>query len=359
MTLRFRLLFGYGYLVALVLVAAGSALLGFLQLSAGIGVVLEENVKSIGAAMRMIEALDGQHGGTLAALVEGRPPDAETAADDLAFRDALAVALANVTEEAEPDVLAAIERDYAAYRRACEELLAARPERPVGAYEAAAAPHYAAVRSGAFRLLDINHGAMVEADRRARRSALANGAWLGALVAVSLLSFGVLSRAIQRHILARLDHLRRGSEAVAEGETRRRLHDRADDELGRVAAAVNRLLDRLQQTAGRAGAEVRRERRLALALLASHGPGAAVFDTDGRLLAGEPAAATETRVREWLEAGGAREAVAGGHGAAAPVPRSAAPVALGGGLDASPLGAPAGGTVAWLVRPAVRASNRA
>ena len=138
MTLRFRLLFGYGYLVALVLVAAGSALLGFLQLSAGIGVVLEENVKSIGAAMRMIEALDGQHGGTLAALVEGRPPDAGTAADDRTFRDALAVALANVTEEAEPDVLAAIERDYAAYRRACEELLAARPERPVGAYEAAA-----------------------------------------------------------------------------------------------------------------------------------------------------------------------------------------------------------------------------
>ena len=352
MTLRLRLLLGYGYLVALVLVAAGSALLGFLQLSAGIGTVLEENVKSIAAAMRMIESLERQHGATLAALLEARPPDGEMAAQDEAFREALGVARANVTEEAEPEVLAAIARDYEAYRRACAELLATRPERPVGAYERSAAPSFAAVRRGVVRLLDVNHGAMVEADRAARRAALANGAWLGALVAVSLLSFGFLSRAIQRHILSRLDHLRRGSEAVAEGDTRRRLLDREEDELGRVAAAVDRLLDRLQQTEGRARAEVRRERRLALALLAGHGPGAAVFDLEGRLLAGEVGEEVEARVREWARGEQGARARAAGRGGAAPGAGAAAPVALGGGLEARPLRAPDGGTVGWLVRPA-------
>lgn len=351
MTLRLRLLLGYGYLVALVLVAAGSALLGFLQLSSGIGTVLEENVKSIGAAMRMIEALERLHGATVAELLEAEPPDADPAAEDEAFREALAVAAANVTEEEEPEILAALERDYEAYRRACAELLAAPPERPISAYERSASPHFRAVKRGLFRLLDVNHDAIIEADRRARQAALANGAWLGALVAVSLLSFVFLSRAIQRHILARLDHLRRGGEAVAQGDTRRRLLDHRDDELGRVAAAVDRLLDRLQQAEGRSSAEVRRERRLTLALLASHGPAVAVFDLDGRLLAGEPGEEAQRRVHEWARSeDGPRAREEAGDGAAA----RAEPVALGDGLEARPLRSPDGGLVGWLVRPATR-----
>jgi HAMP domain-containing protein len=354
MTLRFRLLLGYGYLVALVLVVAGSALLGFLQLSAGIGKVLEENVKSIAAAMRMIESLERQRGTLLAALLEAGPPDAEMAAEDEAFRAALGVASANVTEEPESEILASIERDYEAYQRASAELLAARPERPIAGYTQSAAAKFAAVRRDVVRLLDVNHGAMVEAERAARRAALANGAWIGALVAVSLLSFGFLSRAIQHQILLRLDQLRRGSEAMAEGDTRRRLLDREDDELGQVAAAVDRLLDRLQQTEGRAHVEVRRERRLALALLAGCAEGAAVFDTDGRLLAGEVGEEVAARVRQWArgeEAARAREADGG---SAAAGGEAAAPLALGGSLEARPLRAPDGGAIGWLVRPAGR-----
>lgn len=348
MTLRLRLLLGYGYLVALVLVAAGSALLGFLQLSSGIGTVLEENVKSIGAAMRMIEALERQHGATLAALLEGAPPGDELSEAVEEFREGLAVAVENVTEGDEPEILAGLERDYEAYRRACRELLAERPQGPAGAYERVASPHFREVKNGLFRLLDANHDAIIQADDRARQVALANGAWLGALVAVSLLSFVFLSRAIQSHILARLDHLRQGSEAVAEGDTRRRLLVRRDDELGRVAAAVDRLLDRLQQAEGRSRAEVRRERRLALGLLASHGPGAAVFDLDGRLLAGEPGEEVRRRVREWARSKDGRRAPAEtGGGADEP----AEPVTLGDGLGAWPVRAPGGGQVAWLVRP--------
>lgn len=347
MTLRLRLLLGYGYLVALVLLAAGSALLGFLQLSAGVGVVLEENVKSISAAMEMIEAIERQDSATLSALLEGRPRAEGMEGHEASFRDALAVALDNVTEDDEKGVLAAVDRDYSAYRQARDELLATPPASPVATYERTVAPRFEAVKRGLFRLLDINQRAMAETDRRAHQAALANGAWLGALVTAALISFVVLSRALQRHVLSRLEHLRQGSEAVAEGEVRRRLLDPEDDELGDVAGAVNRLLDRLQRAEARPPAETRRDRRLALALLAGHGPRAAIFDLDGRLLAGEPGEGAEAAMREWTAGEGSRAAAAAAAGAA-----GGAEVPIDGDLEARPLRSSTGHPIAWLVRPA-------
>lgn len=347
MTLRLRLLLGYGYLVGLVLVAAGSALFGFLQLSAGIGRVMEEHFDSATAAARMMEAVERQDSATLEALLETRPPGAEMAEHEKAFTDGLERALGHATEPEETEILRALDRDYQTYRRAREALLAVLPERPLIVYERDVAPRFLDVKLGLFRLLDVNQRAIADAERRARQTALANGAWLGALVAVSLISFVFLSRAMQRQILSRLEDLRRSSEAVAEGDVRRRLLDHADDELGQVASAVNRLLDRLQQTEGRAGAQVRAERRTALALLAGHGPGAAIFDLDGRVLAGEPDEATEVAVEGWVEEGKRRIERAGEPGA-----RGAAAVTaeLPGGLEVTLLRPPSGAPVGWLVR---------
>ncbi len=349
MTLRLRLLLGYGYLVGLVLVAAGSALFGFLQLSAGIGRMMEENFETLAAATRMMEAIERQDSATLEALLEAQPPGAEMTEHERAFADALERAFEVVTEPEEAEVLRALDRHYQAYRQAREALLAAPPERPLSVYEREVAPRFLDVKIGLFRLLDVNQRAIADAERRSRQTALANGAWLGALVAASLFSFVFLSRAMQRQILSRLEDLRCSSEAVAEGDTRRRLLDHADDELGQVASAVNRLLDRLQQTEGRAGAQVRAERRTSLALLASYGPGAAVFDLDGRLLAGEIDEATEDAVCDWAREEGKRRLERAGEPGAPGVGAVAAE--LPGGLTATLLRPPAGAPVGWLVRP--------
>lgn len=354
MTLRLRLLLGYGYLVVLVLLAAGSALFGFLQLSAGIGTVIEENFDSVTAASRMMEAIERQDSATLEALLESRPPGEEMAEHERAFVAALEQALEGISEGEETEILRQLDRDYQAYRRAREELLAAPPERPVASYEREVAPRFLDVKLGLFRLLDVNQRAIAEADRRARQAALANGAWLGALVAVSLISFVFLSRAMQHHILSRLEQLRSASEAVADGDTRRRLLDRADDELGQVAIAVNRLLDRLQETEGRVGAEVRAERRTALALLAGYGPDAAIFDLDGRLLAGEPDEASEVAVEDWAAEEGRRRIEEAGSPASDDGP---VVVELSGGLEARLLWPPAGPPVGWLVQPVAASGN--
>lgn len=196
MTLRLRLLLGYGYLVGLLLLATGSAMLGFFHLSESVDVILEENFNSITAAMRMLEALERQDSATLAALLEGRGEVPEMEAHEEAFLAALEAAEGNVTEEAERPLLERLRRDFMAYREARDRLLAAQPASPLRAYNTRVFPVFSTAKSQVFELLDLNHQAMVEADREARQAALQNGAWLGFLVAVALISLVFLSRAL-------------------------------------------------------------------------------------------------------------------------------------------------------------------
>jgi HAMP domain-containing protein len=310
MTLRLRLLLGYGYLVALLLVATGSAMLGFLHLSESVDVILEENFASITAAMSMLEALERQDSATLAALLEGRGEVPEMEAYEEAFLAALEAAEGNVTLEAEGPLLERLRRDFLAYREARDRLLAAPPASPLRAYNTRVFPVFSAAKAQLFELLDLNHQAMVEADREARRAALQNGAWLGFLVAVALISLVFLSRALQRRLLARLADLRRGMGAIAAGEHHRRLREDESDELGTIARHFNELLDQLQQVEARMRGRLSQERQAVLGLVRHVGGGAAVYDLSGRLLAGgeeEPfGGRLPDALMDWIDEEGSR-----------------------------------------------------
>lgn len=300
MTLRARLLLGYGYLVGLLLVAVGSATLGFFHLSAGIEVVLEDNFRSIQAAMTMIETLERQDSATLAALIEGRTETRDMELHEEAFREAVAEAADNVTEDEEPGVLAAIREEFAAYRAARDRLLAARLERPLAAYNREVFPRFAAVKSHVLRLLAINQEAMIRTDREVREAAVQSGTWLGFLAVVALLSFVFLSRMMQSRILGRLDRLRDGIAAVAAGR-RRRLREEGEDELALIARNVNRLLDRYDELKGRSQGRLAQERRLVLGLLGASKEAEALFSLSGELLAGGlEDRELEGRVVEWI-----------------------------------------------------------
>lgn len=304
MTLRVRLLLGYGYLVALLLLTAGSATLGFLTLSAGIDTILEENFRSISASTRMVESLERQDSATLAALLDpaaDRRP-LERFAEE--FEAGLAEALANITEEQEEEILRQIGDQYAAYRAAREVLLAEAHERPLVAYEAQVAPTFNRVKESVFRLLNVNHQAMIEADQAARRTAVRSGAWLGFLVTVALLSLIFLSRAMQRHILSRLADLSEMSAAVARGDTRRRLLIEGDDELADLARHFNSSLDRHAELGAQMAGKISQEKQLALGLLDALQRPAVILGLDGRNLARsrhDLPAAWRRAVEEWVE----------------------------------------------------------
>jgi HAMP domain-containing protein len=316
MTLRVRLLLGYGYLIGLLLLTAVSALLGFLRLSESVDVVLEDNYATIRASLDMLEALERQDSATLAALLEG---DAETgmAAHEEGFMEALGRAEGNVTEEAERPALTALRELFSVYRGERQALIAERPERPLRDYNERVFPAFQEVKHKVLQVLEINQQAMIEADRRAKATAVQNGAWLGFLVAVALVSLVFLSRALQRGLLARLDALRRGMAAIAGGDARRRLRADGQDELGRLGRHFNDLLDRLQATEARYQGRLAQERRALLGLVeALGGDGVAVYDASGRLLASGGASGSEppVAVGRWIGERGGEDGEAEGGG---------------------------------------------
>jgi len=309
MRLRNRLILGYAYLVALLLVAAGSAMIGFFNLSAGIDTILKENVRSIQASTRMLAALERQDSASLAELLGGTPRLAEMQKYERDFDQALVDAEENITEAEETEVLENIRNLYETYRSLRGSVMRSEPGRPLGGYGEEVLPAFNDVRAEVLKLLDVNHAAMVRADDRAKEDALRNGLGLGLLVAVALLTSALLSRGMQRQILQRLDELKGSMEAIVARDPDRRLNPRGEDELADIARHFNALLDANAKL--RAGSESRLvlERQISLALLARYGPGTAILSLTGEQIAGDPQFAddeTETALEEWTRNEGRR-----------------------------------------------------
>lgn len=284
MTLRTRILLGYGFLVSLLVLSAFGAALGFHQLGNSIGKVLTDNVASMEAVTAMLEALERQDSALLAALLGEGP--AEVSTSESAFRSALAQARANITLPEEPAILADIENRFAAYRTARDSLLATRPQHPLAAYEAETFPAFEAVKTRVLDLLEANHHAMVEADRAAQASAARRAVLHGVLVTVALLALALVSRAMGRDILEPLTDLRNVAQAIADGDRRRRASAATrTDELGVVARQLNAMLDAQQSLEGRMQGVLGQQRLLLLGLLEDLATPAVVVALDGLVVA--------------------------------------------------------------------------
>jgi methyl-accepting chemotaxis protein len=267
MILRTRILLGYWYLALLVVVGAAAAALGFHALGSSIGTVLKENFESVQASMQMLDALERQDSAVLALLLGDSAYRAQLQQSELDFRTALRRAGSNVTIEAEQPILEDIETRYDEYTAARDSLLETRHERPLAAYEATTFPLFDTLKVQVYSLLDVNHQAMVQADRRAQRSARQRAMGYGLLVAVALLSLVVLSEALGRHVLSRLSELRSVAQAIAEGDRSRRAATTSRDELGLVGQQLNAVLDCLRETEGNLEGRLQQQRQMVLALL--------------------------------------------------------------------------------------------
>ncbi len=297
MLLRTRILLGYGYLVTLLVLSASGAALAFHQLGRNIDRLLTENVASVRSAMGMLEALERQDSAVLSLLL-----DREGARDTLArsqaeFHRYLDQAASNVTDPREPDVIASIRHQYAAYVRVRDGLLSGRPERPLVAYEEATFPAFTQVKSTVLDLLEVNHDAMETADASARRFAVRASLALGLVVAAALLSLGLLSRNLQKELLERLAEMKHAAEAIAHGESRRRVRAVRDDELGMVARQLNAALDAQEELERRVAGRYNHQKQLLLGLMNSWQEPVALVGLDGILVA-STLAAEETALVE-------------------------------------------------------------
>jgi len=284
MNLRNQILLGYWYLVALLVVSAAGAALGFNSLGKSIGKVLEENFESVRASMMMLDALERQDSVVLAMLLGEQPGQDSLELSEKAFFDAVAMARGNITINQEVGLLDDLERRYADFRSARDRLLAQPRERPLRAYESDLLPDFLAVKDKAMDLLDLNHQAMVDADQSAQRKARLHALGHGALVLVALISLALLSQALGRKVLDRLADLVSAARAIASGDSARRATAIHDDELGAVARQLNAVLDRLAESESSLEGRLRQVRLLVLALLHEFPEPAAIVALSGKVV---------------------------------------------------------------------------
>src|SRR5690554_6391746 len=101
MNLRTRLLLGFGYLILLLMLTAGSAAIGFFQISEAIEKIVEENFHSVSAGVEMLEALERQTTVSLDLMLTGDYEAGDFSDHDAQFERFLLVAKGNVTVEGE------------------------------------------------------------------------------------------------------------------------------------------------------------------------------------------------------------------------------------------------------------------
>jgi len=298
MRLATRILLGYWYLVILLIIIAAGAALGFHSLGNNIGRVLVENFDSVRASTAMMESLERQDSAVLALLLGKVGARDSLDASQETFRQALGRARANITIAEEVTVIEDIERRFAAFTDARDHLLEEAPEFPLRAYDEETFPIFEGVKSRVLDLLEINHRAMVEADRRAQATAMQRATTLGVLVLLALFSLAFLSRALNRILLERLDELATVAEAIAAGRFDRRAAADYPDELGAVAHQLNAVLDRQQEFQSVMEGRTALYRDLLVALLAAIPRPAAVIGLDGRILISTLDEATEDGIEK-------------------------------------------------------------
>jgi hypothetical protein len=283
-SLQSRIVLGYGYLVALVVVGASGAALGFNEFGSKTERILAENFESVRAATEMLVALERQDSAVLGLLLGEDRHDLLTGSEE-DFLAAQARAAANITLEGEAEAVLQIAKRFASFLHSRDRLLKETRENPLSAYEEETCPAFEAVKEPIFELIGMNHRAMLQASEHAQRSATRRAIMAGILVLVGILSFGLLSRALRRDLLDRLADLRSVAMAIAGGNRRRRAVPFRDDELGVVAAQLNAVLDIQQETETRMQARLREARQVLRALILERTEPAALFLLTGELVA--------------------------------------------------------------------------
>ncbi|MFH1434716.1 MAG: HAMP domain-containing protein [Pseudomonadota bacterium] len=286
MNIRTKVLLGYGFMVVLLMAVAGSSAVGFNELYASISRNLAERRSGVEAATGLLESLERQDSATLALIISG---NSESQIEQMKGSDERFLALLkDVRSDAadlERDLTESISSHFIHYRKQRDAFLAAPGSKTLASYEERLFPLFWAVRQEVFRLLSLNYDQFERAEGEVQSTAIRNGIYLGILVMVALLAIMILSSMMRKHVLNPLAELADFSEDFSQGKSRRRLTVRGNDEIGRTARNINRILDSLDAREAQYDGRQSVLRQLLLALLDAFREPTAAVGLDGMLLA--------------------------------------------------------------------------
>jgi NtrC-family two-component system sensor histidine kinase KinB len=293
MTLKQKILLGYGLSFAFMGLVVTLAVVNLVSLGRATEAILSENYRSILAAENMVDTIERQDSAILLMLL-GQGEGAELfRRNEASFLEWLGKARDNVTISGEGELLQGIERDYEAYRKAFKDLAAALPASGApnaSGYMHDVSPLFTRVRDACVRLRLLNEEAMYGASLRAGE--VARGAiWSTSLTAAASLGVVlVFSMVLADRIVRPIRRFMEASRHISDGDYAVQVPVGGSDELSRLAGEFNRMATQVGRYHAMNIEQIIAEKDKGEAVLASIEDSLVIFDTQLRVTGLNPAA---------------------------------------------------------------------
>jgi len=297
MTLKKKILIGYGIAFTLMGLVVAWAVLNLVSLGQASEAILRENYRSILAAENMIDALERQDSGVLLMFLgDPKTGKAQFRENEAGFLEWLARAKDNITVPGEGKLIQDIEAGYAHYRRQFFEWADAEIEKKPPAlalhryYSETVYPRFARVRRDCRQLRHLNEAAMYKASERAG-SVASRAIWSTVIFAGSALIIALsFSLFLSGRIVSPLLLFMEAARKITSGDYAVRVPVKTRDELGLLAEEFNRMTSQLERYHEMNIEQIISEKQKGEAILASIEDGLVVFDTGLRVTGINPAA---------------------------------------------------------------------
>jgi NtrC-family two-component system sensor histidine kinase KinB len=297
MTLKTKILIGYGVAFVLMGSVVAWAVSNLISLGKATDAILHENYRSILAAENMVDALERQDSGILIMFLgAGEKGIDQFRESEKVFLEWLARAKDNTTIQGEEDLVRSIEADYSKYRQQFSRLtdlhhpMIAPHRPPVTVYEESVHPIFARVRAACVGLRRLNEETMYAASVRAgnvAKRAIWSTVLVAALASIVALIFSLfLAERIVRPIRRFMEATRK----ISTGDYAVQVPVETRDELGRLAGEFNLMAAQLGQYHEINIEQIITEKNKAEAILSSIEDGLVVFDIKLKVTGINPAA---------------------------------------------------------------------
>lgn len=295
MSLRRRMLFTLGPLVALVVALGGAGIVLLQQLGGRADLIMRENYDSVQAMFRLNEALERIDSAFQFAL-SGREDDARQQYDANwpEYEGQVRAQMQNITLPGERDLterLVALSEDY--HRRG-DDFFAKAADRPHQYYGGPGLPgllaQFREIKGLSGEILRINKENMEEAARRARATAQRSLVGFAVGVALTAVLAGLAAWQLLRAVLGPIRELTGAATAIGAGQLHRTVPQLGRDELGQLAVAFNTMSEHLRHYRQSSADRLLRAQRTGQATIDSFPDPVLVVDPVGRVELANPAA---------------------------------------------------------------------
>jgi signal transduction histidine kinase len=285
-SLRHKLAFGFGGLLAIIAVIGTLTISQIDQLGSAIDVILKQNYRSVTASQEMKEALDRMDSDILFSFTDHHETGSGNFGNtEQKFRQALKVELGNITlpgEKEKAERLALLFNDYAkAIHRVIDDSIPLQKRRAT--YFTTILPLLAEMKTLTQQILDMNQANMNVANNAARTlAASAHNRILVAIVACAAVAL-LFSYQLRRWILKPIGKLITSANEIRNGNLDLVLETGSNDEIGQLSDAFSEMTSTLRQIRKSDNEKLRRTRRATQEVMNILPTPIAIIDPEGRV----------------------------------------------------------------------------